>query len=186
MQIIAISGSLRKKSFNTALINNAIYLASNNCNIELATLENIPLYNGDEEEKYGVPEPVEKIKKKIKTADALLISTPEYNNSIPGVLKNALDWLTRPPADIPEVFGGKVVGLFGATIGNMGTLNAQTAWLPIFRTLSMRPWFGKKLFLSKAKEKFDDQGLLTDQHTKEKLQEYIAEFIQFIKNPSGL
>jgi len=78
----------------------------------------------------------------IAAADGLLLVTPEYNNSIPGVFKNAIDWLSRPPADISRVFGGKPVAIIGASPGGFGTILSQEAWLPVLRTLGTKPWFG--------------------------------------------
>ncbi len=181
LHITAISGSLRRHSYNTALLKTIISLKPDHCQIQLVTLEDIPLYNQDDEESSGIPEAVESLKNKIAKSKGLLLATPEYNHSIPGVMKNTLDWLTRPSSDIPKVFGNKITGLIGCTVGSMGTLSAQTAWLPIFRALGMSPWFGKKLFLSKIQDTLDDNGQITDEKTKTKLQEYINRFVQHIQ-----
>src|SRR5437868_5870404 len=121
MKILGISGSLRKGSFNTMLLNAAVKLAPAGTTIEVASIRDIPLYDGDVESA-GFPPAVQTLKDKVIAADALLIVTPEYNNSIPGVAKNAIDWLSRPPADVPRVFSGKPVGLIGATPGQGGTM----------------------------------------------------------------
>ncbi|MGH8630439.1 MAG: NADPH-dependent FMN reductase, partial [Burkholderiales bacterium] len=114
---------------------------------------------------------------------ALLLVTPEYNNSIPGVFKNAIDWLSRPPADIAKVFGGRPVGVIGATPGGFGTILAQNGWLPVLRTLGTRPWFGGRLQVSRAGNVFSEAGELTDEAIREQLRKYLAGFVGFIKNP---
>lgn len=181
IKIIGISGSVRKKSLNKALLHEAKNAMPNGSQLDILSIAEIPLYNGDDEEAHGVPDSAEKIKKAISEADALLIVTPEYNHSIPGVLKNALDWLTRPPKDIPKVFNNRIVSLMGATPSWMGTLNAHTAWLTIFRTLGMHPWFGESLFISEAHKKFDDNNQLTDKETKEKLEKYLQSFVEYVQ-----
>ena len=133
--IIGLSGSLRRASYNTALLRTAAELAPAGCTVEIASIREIPLYDGDLEAEQDIPQPVAALKNRVAAADGLLLVTPEYNNSIPGVFKNVIDWLSRPAADIGRVFGGKPVGLIGATPGGMGTAFSQTAWLPVLRTL---------------------------------------------------
>src|SRR5690349_13122889 len=106
--VIGISGSLRAKSFNSSLLRAAAALAPQELAIEIAPIDSIPLYNGDVEER-TFPQAVTDLKHRISQADGLLFATPEYNNSIPGVLKNVVDWLSRPPADVPKVFIGRPV-----------------------------------------------------------------------------
>ncbi|MGA3007361.1 MAG: NADPH-dependent FMN reductase, partial [Opitutaceae bacterium] len=115
--LIGLSGSLRKGSFNTALLNAAAGLMPEGARLEVKSIHGIPLYNGDDEAARGIPSPVQELKAAIAAADGLLLATPEYNHSIPGVFKNAIDWLSRPSADIPKVFGGKPVALIGASPG---------------------------------------------------------------------
>src|SRR4051812_41211541 len=122
-KVIAISGSLRSGSYNSALLRFAASQAPAGCGIGGGSVPDIPLYDGDVEAQ-GAPAPVAALKAKIKAADALLLSTPEYNHSLPGVLKNAIDWVSRPAKEIPEIFGGRVVGLMGAG-GISGTRMAQ-------------------------------------------------------------
>ena len=118
--VIGIAGALRRGSYNAALLRAAVELAPAGLTIEVASIREIPLYDGDLEAEHGIPEPVRALKDRIAAADGLLLVTPEYNNSIPGVFKNAIDWLSRPATDIQRVFSGKPVGLMGATLGQGG------------------------------------------------------------------
>jgi multimeric flavodoxin WrbA len=120
-KLIGISGSLRKCSFNAALLRAAAELAPAGTAVEIASIAGIPLYDGDLESAQGIPPPVATLKDQIAAADGLLLVTPEYNNSLPGVFKNAIDWLSRPASDIDRVFGNKPVALLGATPGMGGT-----------------------------------------------------------------
>ena len=114
-------------------------------------------------------------------ADGLLLVTPEYNNSIPGAMKNAIDWMSRPASDIPRVFGGKPVALMGATPGRGGTILAQAAWLPVLRALGMRPWFGRTLTVASAGKSFDAQGKLVDEQLRKLLSEFMAGYAEFLR-----
>lgn len=171
--IIGIAGSLRKASYNTALLRNAAGLAPSGCSLEIASIKDIPLYDGDLEAASGIPAPVAALKDLVAGADGLLLATPEYNNSMPGVFKNVIDWMTRPASDIPRVFENRPVGLIGATPGGMGTTFSQTAWLPVLRTLGTRPFFGKTLYVSGAAKVFDADGKLTDKDLRERLRVYV-------------
>ncbi len=115
ISLIGISGSVRSGSYNLALLRAAALLMPPDSKLHIESIGNIPLYNGDEEAEKGVPDAVEHLKDQIAKADGLLLVTPEYNNSIPGVAKNAIDWLSRPPKDISRVFGGKAVAIAGAS-----------------------------------------------------------------------
>ena len=126
-----------------------------------------------------MPAAVQTIKDKIAAADGLLIATPEYNNSIPGVAKNAIDWLSRPGADIARVFGGKPVVVMGATPGQKGTLLSQAAWLPVLRSLGTAYWSGGQIIVSGASKLFDADGRLTDEPTRERLKKFIEGFAAF-------
>src|SRR5438477_565463 len=148
--IVGLSGSLRSGSFNTALLRAATESMPAGARLELGSIKGIPLYDADVEAASGVPDVVAALKERIVAADGLLLVTPEYNNSIPGVFKNAIDWLSRPPADIPRVFGGRPVAVIGASPGGSGTVQAQTAWLPVVRALGLQPWFGTPLYVSGA------------------------------------
>ena len=178
--IIGISGSLRKGSFNTALLRAAIELAPAGCTIEIGSIQSIPLYNGDVEATEGVPVEVTELQDRIAAADGLLLTTPEYNNSIPGVLKNAIDWLTRPPNELQRVFHGKPVAVIGATPGGFGTVLSQTAWLPVMRTLNTKLFTGNRLMVSGANKVFNDTGQLIDDTVRERLTAYINDFVAFI------
>jgi NAD(P)H-dependent FMN reductase len=178
--ILGISGSLRKGSYNAALLRAAKEAAPDGSRVEIASIRGIPLYDGDVEAESGIPDIVRDLKDRIARADGLLLVTPEYNNSIPGVFKNAIDWLTRPPADIPRVFGSRPVALMGATPGLGGTLLAQTAWLPVLRTLGTRPWFGPRLLVSQADRAFDEPGQLVHEPLRSQLQSFMAGFAAFI------
>src|ERR687883_1421161 len=145
MRIVGIAGSLRSGSFNAALLRAAVEECPPQATIEVESIRGIPLYDGDVEAAQGIPARAAELKERVASADALLLVTPEYNNSIPGVFKNAIDWMTRPAKDIPRVFGGRPVALMGATPGGGGTILAQAAWLPVLRTLGAELWSGPRV-----------------------------------------
>jgi NAD(P)H-dependent FMN reductase len=147
--------------------------------ILIGSIRDIPLYDGDVEARDGVPAAVSALKDLIAANDGLLISTPEYNNSIPGVLKNAIDWLSRPSSDIARVFKGRPVAIMGASPGGFGTILSQNAWLPVLRTLGTQPWFGSRLMVSRAGSVFASNGNLTDVATRETVRKFIEGFIAF-------
>jgi NAD(P)H-dependent FMN reductase len=118
-----------------------------------------------------------------KTSDDMRpIAAPEYNNSIPGPLKNAIDWLSRIEAGKRPVFTGKPVAVIGASPRGFGTLLAQNAWLPVLRTLETRPWFGGRLLVSRAGDDFDTESRLADEGTRKKLREFLAGFASYIES----
>lgn len=184
-KLVAISGSLRKASFNTALMRAAIAMAPDGVQIVEGSIRGIPLYDGDEEAASGVPEAAAKLKDLVAAADGVMLFTPEYNNSIPGVFKNALDWMTRPASDIPRVFSAKPFAITGASPGNFGTLLSQEAWLPVMRTLGTRPWFGSKLMVSKAGSVFDADGKLVDEAIEKRLRNFVEGFVAFVQEAKG-
>jgi chromate reductase, NAD(P)H dehydrogenase (quinone) len=180
MTIIGLSGSLRAGSLNSALLRAAASAMPNDAELEIGSIKGIPLYDGDVETAQGLPDAVVELKERIVAADGLLLVTPEYNNSFPGVLKNAIDWLSRPDADIPRVFGGRPVGVIGASPGGFGTLLAQTAWLPVLKTLRTAAYFGGRMQVSRAGDVFDKSGKLVDERIGEQLGKYLAGFCAFV------
>ena len=178
MRILALCGSLREASRNRALLHETAALAPTGTNVDLtmlAVLRSLPLFNQDILDRDGFPPAVVDLKYALRAADCLLIATPEYNWGIPGFLKNAIDWASRPVGDIPHVFGDLPVALMGAG-GASGTRNAQAAWLPVFRYLKMRPWFGRSLNIDRASERFDQHNNLIDERTREELQAVVTGF----------
>jgi chromate reductase len=178
--IVGISGSLRRGSFNSALLRAAAEAAPEGVAVEVAPLHDIPLYNGDVEAERGLPEAVTALKDRIAAADGLLLATPEYNNGVPGVLKNAIDWLSRPADDIGRVFADRPVALMGATPGRGGTRLAQAAWLPILRVLGTPMWSGEVLYVTGAHRVFDEAGRLTDERVRGEVQDFMAGFARFV------
>lgn len=177
--LLGISGSLRRHSFNSALLRAAADVLPTNATLEIASIAEVPLYNGDVEEQHGIPAAVTHLKTRTMSADGLLIVTPEYNNSLPGVLKNVIDWMSRPAEDVVKVFGQRPVAIIGASPGNFGTILSQDAWLPVVRTLRMRPWLDGRLMVSRAGSVFDANGTLIDEKLRERLREFMAGFVQF-------
>ena len=184
-RIIGICGSLRKASYNRALLHAAQQLTPAGCRLDIGSLQDIPLYSGDLEAAEGVPQPVTALQDMIENSDGLLLASPEYNNSMPGVLKNALDWLSRPPPTGRRLFNTRPVAIMGATPGGMGTALAQVAWLPTLRALRMRPWFGQALHVSRAHQVFDEHGALTDAETRQQLETFMIGFAAFAAGSTG-
>ena len=184
-KLVGISGSLRRGSFNTALLRAATELVPSGAELVTETLHGIPLYDGDVEAAAGLPERVKQLKEAIAAADGLLLATPEYNNSIPGVFQNAMDWLSRPAADIPRVFAGKPVAVIGASPGGFGTILSQNAWLPVLRTLGTSPWYGGRLLVSRAGAVFDEGGRIVNDTTKEQMRQFIESYVAFVQDASA-
>jgi chromate reductase len=178
-RIIGISGSLRHGSFNAALLRAAVAVAPAGTTIEVGSIRGIPLYDGDIEANEGIPAAARELKEQIAAADGLLLVTPEYNNSIPGVFKNAIDWLSRPNSDVPRIFNGRPVAIMGTSPGRFGTLLSQTAWLPVVRTLGMRPWYGSPLYVSEAGKVFDSSGNLIDPVIRGRVTKFVHGFVEF-------
>jgi len=180
-RILGISGSLRSKSYNGALLKAGVPLLGAGIELEIASLHGIPLYNGDLDVAGGQPNGVQELKARVLACDGLLLATPEYNNSIPGVLKNAVDWLSRPASDIPKVFGNRPVAVIGASPGGFGTILAQSAWLPVLRTLGTRPWFGGRLMVSRAHQVFNEDGEIVEEIVRAQLRDFLNGFARFIQ-----
>lgn len=172
--ILGLSGSLRRGSFNAGLLAAATKVAPEGTTIQIGSIADVPLYNADEEAAHGLPPSVQKLQAQLQAADGLLLVTPEYNNGIPGVFKNAIDWMSRGPG--LKMFVDKPVAVIGAPPGGFGTLMAQNHWLPVLRTLRTRPWFEGRLLVSRAGGLFDQNGDLTDPATEKQLAEFIAGF----------
>ena len=163
IHILGFAGSLRKQSYNRALLSAANEVAPEDATLEIFDLEGIPPFNQDLEDK--PPEKVKDFKVKIRAADAILIVTPEYNYSIPGVLKNAIDWASRPYGD--NAFEGKPVAVMGASIGMLGTARAQYDLRRSFVFLNMYPMNQPEVMIPFAQDKIDSNGRLTDEKTRQ-------------------
>ena len=166
IRVLGIAGSLREGSYNRALLRAAREEAPDGLEIEIFSneiLKRIPLYNEDVRSR-GDPEPVEALKEGIRGADGLVIATPEYNHSVPGVLKNALDWASRPPDETP--LHGKPVAIMGASTGSWGTVRAQMHLRAFFVDHDMPAVREPEVLVRDAEEKFDDEGRLTHDVTR--------------------
>ncbi|MGH2574276.1 MAG: NADPH-dependent FMN reductase [Ignavibacteria bacterium] len=177
LNVLGIAGSLRKNSYNKALLNAAIEVQPSNMSIQTFDIQSIPLYNSDIEEQ-GTPEPVKIFKQKISLADGLLIVTPEYNYSIPGVLKNAIDWASRPPSNSP--LNKKPLGITGASMGLGGTIRSQLHLRQVAIFTNMMDMKRPEVFVQRAQEKFDANGNLTDESTREHLKRFLSSFQEWI------
>jgi NAD(P)H-dependent FMN reductase len=183
-KVLGISGSLRRGSYNTALLRAATRLMPEDATLEVASIRGIPLYDGDVEAQ-GIPATVTQLKEAIVAADGVLLVTPEYNNSIPGVFKNTIDWLSRPPTDSRRVFGGRRFAIIGASPGNWGTVLSQNAWLSVMRTLGTHMWFGGRLMIPRAGNVFDESGNLKDASVEEQLKQFLAGYVAFVRRASA-
>jgi chromate reductase len=179
VKLVGVSGSLRQGSFNSALLRAAADLMPEGATLEIAPISGIPLYDGDLEAESGLPAAATSLKEAVATADGVVLATPEYNNGVPGVFKNAIDWTTRPGADIPRVWGAKPVAVMGASPGGFGAILAQNAWLPILHTLGAQQWHGSRLMVSRAASVFDAEGLLIDDKVRQQLRAFLAGFVAF-------
>ena len=171
MNVLGISGSLRSGSLNTALLRAARQLAPEDMEIEIVRLHDIPPYDGDVEAA-GDPEPVRAFKQAIADADALLIATPEYNRGIPGVLKNAIDWASRPPRG--SVLDAKPVALAGVSTGIGGTANAQEQLRQALAFPGAQTMPEPQVLVGRARDKFDEDGTLTDETTRRELRQVLV------------
>ncbi len=170
MKILGFAGSLRQASFNRALLRAAKDLAPTDVEVDIVDLDGIPMYNSDVEAT-AFPEAVSTLRAHIAAAGAVLIATPEYMFSVSGVLKNVLDWLARPPE--PRVLWDKPVGIMGASPGLVGTARAQLHLRQILLHERAAVLPHPQLLVPDARNKFDANGVLTDQETKTKVTEYV-------------
>jgi chromate reductase len=180
-KILAFAGSLRKISYNKALVRAAVELSPEDVKIEVFDLEGIPPFNQDNENNQ--PPRVAEFKQKIRDADALLIASPEYNYSIPGVLKNAIDWASRPKQGNP--FEGKPVALMSASIGRLGGARAQYHLRQCFVFLNMYPINRPEVMLPFAKDHIDADGKLTNEETRTLIRQLIEALIELTNKLKG-
>ncbi len=163
VNILAIVGSLRRESFNRKVMVAAQRLAPEGINITIGDISDVPIYNDDVYQQ-GFPQSVSRLREAVLSSDAVLIATPEYNHSVPGVLKNALDWISRPP---DQPFKTKPVGIIGASPGRLGTVRAQAHLIQILQGMSALVVNDPKVFLSGAMHLFDDDGTINNEKTAE-------------------
>jgi chromate reductase len=173
ISILGFSGSLRKGSYNKSLLRAALEMVPAEAGLEIFDLEGIPPFNQDLENQ--PPEKVKEFKAKIRAADAILIATPEYNYSIPGLLKNAIDNASRPYGD--NAFDGKPVAIMGASIGMLGTARAQYHLRQSLVFLNMYPLNQPEVMVPFTQEKIDQNGQVTDQKTREKIKELLEALV---------
>lgn len=174
--ILGLSGSLRKASFNAGLLRAAAELAPDGVTITIGSIREVPLYDADLEAAEGLPASVRRLQEQLGAADGLMLVTPEYNNGIPGVFKNALDWMSRGPGLV--MFVGKPVAILGASPGGFGTVLAQAHWLPVLRTLKTALWTEGRMQVARAGTVFDSQGNLANAETREQLAGFVKGFAE--------
>ena len=177
IRILGIAGSLRRQSYNRAALRAAVQLAPQDAAVEVFELDGIPGFNQDEEK--NPPAKVAELKQRVRSADAILLVTPEYNYSVPGVLKNAIDWASRPYGD--SAWNGKPVAIMGASIGTFGTARAQYHLRQTFVFLNMFPINQPEVMIGNAAERFDAQGNLTDEPTKDHIRRLLQNLVQWTK-----
>ncbi len=181
-KICAISGSLRKASFNTAALRAAQDLAPAGVTIEIAPIDDLPLYNEDLRVGGGFPAAAERLRGTIRAADALLFATPEYNFSISGVLKNALDWASRPP---DQPFSGKAFAIIGASSGLVGTARAQFHLRQTMVGVNAFAINAPQVLIASAAQKFDAEGKLTDATARDLIAQLLTALVAFAGKLKG-
>ena len=181
LTIIGIAGSLRKGSYNAALLRAARDLAPAGITIVIKNIGDLPLFNQDDEK--NPPPSVRELKEAVKAADGLLIATPEYNYSVPGVLKNALDWVSRPYGD--NSADDKPVAIMGASVSMTGTARAQYHLRQMFVFLNGHVLNMPEVMVPAASDKFDQDGNLTDEKTRDKVKQMLEAFVPWIKRLRG-
>ncbi len=182
IKLLGFAGSLRNQSFNKSLLRAAVELCPNEATIEVFDLEGIPVFNQDLENQ--PPQIVKDFKNKIRAADAILVVTPEYNYSIPGVLKNAIDWASRPYGD--NSFEGKPAAIMGASIGMLGTARAQYHLRQCFVYLDMHPINRPEVMVAFALEKFDENHHLKDEKTKKIVVDALTALVEWTRKLKGI
>lgn len=175
--ILGFAGSLRKGSYNKALLRAAVELKPKDAELEIFNIDGIPLFNQDLEAH--VPEKVKDFKTKIRAADAILIATPEYNYSMPGVLKNAIDWASRPYGD--NSFEDKPVAIMGASPGGFGTARAQYHLRQICVFLNMHTVNKPEVFVAFAHTKIDENGRVMDEETRERIKQLLESLVSWTR-----
>lgn len=178
MRIVAISGSLRKASYNRAILFALADVAPSGLALEIQPIRDLPFFDQDVEAE-GTPEPVQQLRDAVAAADGLLIATPEYNAGVPGVLKNTVDWLSRPPGR--SVLTGKPCAVLGVTPGQLGTARAQAQLRAALEFSSAPILPGPQVFVGRARERFDADGRLTDDKTREYLGTFLQAFVRWIE-----
>jgi len=173
--ILGIAGSLRRQSYNRSALRAAKQLAPEGVTIDIFELEGIPAFNEDQET--NPPAQVVDLKKRIRAEDALLFVTPEYNYSVPGVLKNAIDWASRPYGD--SAWSGKPAAIMGASIGNIATARAQYHLRQICVFLNVFPLNQPEVMIGNASQRFDAEGNLTDESTREHIRKLLQSLVQW-------
>jgi chromate reductase len=171
IKLLGISGSLRTRSYNSGALSVIGSVLPEDTEFEVARLTRLPFYNADVEQR-GFPAEVESFRRKVAAADALIFAVPEYNFSVPGVLKNALEWLSRPP-DSPT--NGKPCAVFGASVSPLGTARGQFHFRHICVSLNMIPVNTPHVDITNAKTKFDAEGLLIDQASVDLIRQLVGE-----------
>ncbi len=177
LRILGISGSLRRGSYNSAALRAAPELAPRDMRVESFDIAHIPLYNEDVKQQ-GFPSPVEELRHRVREADGVLLATPEYNYSIPGVLKNAIDWVSRPPE---QPFDGKPIAIMGASPSALGTGRAQYHLRQCFVFLNGLVMNRPEVMIAQASSKFDAEGKLIDQPTREFLGTMLTAFAAWVR-----
>ncbi len=180
IRILGIAGSLRRESYNRAALRAAAELAPEGATLEIFDLDGIPMFNQDEDQ--NPPDKVVELKRRIREADAVLFVTPEYNYSIPGVLKNAIDWASRPYGD--SAWNGKPAAIMGASVGTLGTARAQYHLRQIMVFLNMFPINQPEVMIGSASKRFDQEGNLTDDATKEFIRQLLQNLVEWTRRIS--
>ena len=181
-KIIGFAGSFREKSYNKMVLKLVLEKAKEaGAEVELVDLKelNIPIYDGDLENEIQLPDGIKILREKIEKSDGIIIATPEYNHSLPGGLKNTIDWLSRTKF-FPSVLTNKKFALFGASDGNFATVRAQIAFYPIANTLEL-DLMPSKTYVGNVEEVFDEAGKCLDPKVEERLAKFAVKFVEFVQ-----